>query len=594
MFFLNKNFPLLLLLFLFNNSLKVTAQQDTVVFEDLILNNALPEVFQTGEIYILKGNIVHFDKTKRLAIDYALIESDLDYQKNKIIMCHDQFFEVELDFKYAGTYNLSITLDYQHKGTKILKVVDYTEKKSQPVARITSFQTDISDFSAKLVWQTNNEIIQLKIIQDDLEKNYILSNNPSNFETNHNVFSEFKEGPISFMIRGARSNDGSWYSKNSDWGKWQKIENILIYKIPHKINPYVQFVQQFNPKGKIDSELKYDLIIGKNYAPDVYIIRPDGRVDKIRLESDKKLNDYSIGGMIKKLYIAGKCSFEYIPRQTGTYIIEINDAFGNALVNIPYYCGDLLPVFEVNQENERTANKADFDVTAERNKVLNEINSIRQKLGINLLRSDQNLTNLSQYYSDRMANEGFCGHIAPKDKEVLGERKNKFKVITSVLENVAMAPTIAGASLNLQRSPAHYSAMIDSTVNRAGIGISFDGNNHYFIAQHFSPEPYSKNKLEVFLTNLLVKMQVFNRNLKRVENDIDRPDYIFKATYTAPSLNRLESLIFSEDSKKTWLKDSIGGIYFSNFNQTLEGLNLEIKLYLLIKENEIEDVKKNK
>ena len=141
------------------------------------------------------------------------------------------------------------------------------------------------------------------------------------------------------------------------------------------------------------------------------------------------------------------------------------------------------------------------------------------ELGRVPLRLDSTLISLSQYYSDRMAAEKFIGHVAPSDNEVLETRRRKFKIIVPLFENVARAGSTQEAFYNLLRSPAHYAAMIDSTVTRAGIGISIDEEKSVLIAQHFAAAPYPRPKLESFISNLFEKMK---EHLTDWNNVLDR------------------------------------------------------------------------
>jgi len=554
----------------------IYAQSDINPFKGVSLDHPLPEIFRAGEIYMLKGSINNFQTAVRLTADIHLLEGSEDYQKISTVISSDGKFALNLNLKYPGLYNLSLKIDYKLIGTKLLKVTDPIPVESKPLLPISHFGTTIIDFAPKLVWQTDNELVQLQIIQSDVQRTYTLSNSPDEYKFDPDEIAEFNPGEVQIRIRGARSTDGSWYTQSSDWSNWQEIKSIFVENILPKVSSLVQFKQSYTCNGMNDSSIKLRLLIKTTYNPNAFIKRPDGRVDILNLKSNKKLGEFSIGGETKELYPESECSLEYFPNNTGTYLVEINDAYGDAVVNIPYYYGNLIPVLP--QKEFAVSENKDFDLEIERNKMLKEINIIRQKLGRNFLRLDSSLTALSQYYSDRMATENFCDHVAPGDGEVLEVRRRKFGIIARVAENVAKAPRIDQAFYNLLQSPAHYAAMIDSTATRAGIGISIDKGNHFLIAQHFAEDPFPREKLDDFLVGLFEKMKKKRNELIRIYETSDLP-YITKTNYIALSSDRVEKLVLGEKSYKIWGHKSVGQVYFESFTQTIEGFKLEIKYY---------------
>ena len=564
----------------------IHSQNSAEPFEGISLDHPLPEIFRAGEIYVLQGKIKNYQQEVRITADILLIEGDKDYQKLDSEISRNGHFSLHLYLKYPGSYNFSLKVNYKLVGSRLLKVVEPIRIESKNPEPINNFSIKITGFKPRLVWQTENELVQLEIIQNKIKKLFTISNRPTGYRFDPGELNEFHPDEVLFRIRGARSADGTWYTQASRWSDWQEIQRNLVEYVPPAISSQVKFNQPYVIYGAAGSKIHFDLSIKTTYNPDVYIKRPDGRVDVLKLKSNKQSSDFSIGGETKELFPPGKCTLDYFPQLPGTYSLEINDPYGDALVNIPYYYGNLLPILPPGQFN--IAAKGDkFDRDAEIQKMLTQINAIRQKLSRGLLRLDDALSALSQYYSDRMAKENFCDHVAPRDREVLEQRRRKFGIIARVAENVAKAPIVEQAFYNLLNSPAHYAAMIDPNITRLGIGISIDKENNFLIAQHFAADPFPREQLEEFLTSLFEGMKAKKPDLVRLNKMPDK-SYITKTHYTALSTDRLAKLVLSEKSYKIWGHKSVGQVYFESFTQTIDGLKLEVRYYPPVKKKEKE------
>jgi hypothetical protein len=558
------------------NSIHGFSQSNDLVFKDIVLEQPLPNIFRVGEIYLLKGEVQNASADVPVTADLLLLDSD--YQHVTTLVTKNGKFIISICFEHPGLYNLSLKINYKTSGSVMLNAVHPINVKPRPLLPIQNFNTRIEEFTPKLIWQTKNEITQLIIQQDSIEALFTLTNNPIEFDFKDDKISKFHEGVAAFRIRGARSIDGTWFTMASDWSDWQEIQSILVEKIFPHINPSAIFLAPYSGAGNVQSKIMLELQIKTAYYPEAFIARPDGKVDIVRLQAEQKLSEFSIGGEPKRLYPAGVCSLKYFPAKLGIYLIEINDAYGVALINIPFYCGNLLPVLPGKIFGSQSCDQLNFDLHAERIKILDQINLIRQKLGLQSLILDTNLNMLSQYYSDRMAKEKFTGHVAPSDNEVLDLRRKKFRIIAQILENVAQAYSIGETFFNLLRSPAHYAAMIDSTMTRAGIGISIGEGKCFYLAQHFSGESLSQSELDVFLEKLFKKMKSTREKLIRVEAPC-YASHLMQISYSAPTIDRIESMVLNEKSNLTWNNEFVEQICFESFTQTYEGFKLDVKYY---------------
>ena len=570
---------ILFLLLSLNLHFLFSQQKDQTIFKDVILDQPLPQIFRTGEIYYIKGKVLTDERNIRITADISLIDGE--YSRNYSTICHENRFCIPIELAEKGEYYFNLSVNYDLKGTAILSVIDPIIQSEKPILPLTDFHFSYDDFSTFLNWQTANEIIHLQIVQDSYQKNYILTNNPDKFKFELKEFSEFKQDSITVRIRGARSIDGTWNTQCSEWGDWQTITAPAIEFYQKKVSLLARFNQPYKFVGTTNKPLKLDLKIKSVFDPYAYIIRPDGWVDKIPLSSANPIKKYSIGSIVTELLPKGNCQLNYLPEQEGVYIIEINDEVGNALINIPFYSGNYLPILP----ERKLADSLDIDGAV--TYMLDQINLIRTKLNLPSLKLDSTLNAIGHYYANKMATEKFCGHLAPDQEDVI-QRKIKFNIVTPLLENVAMAKTIELAFYHLCCSPAHYLSMIDSSVTIAGFGVAVDPANNFYIAQYFSTEPLTNAQINQFYSDLIdkinarrAKVKSIHKKKKIVKRLYQHPGWpwLNKIEITAANLKRLEEMIIEENPNITWKRESVRGILFEDFRQTVEGIKVIVKFY---------------
>lgn len=552
-------------------------------FEGIKLTPQLPQIFEAGENFYLKGYVENFNGKARITADLNFIDGD--FRCTEKCDSDDSTFTVKLDLKHAGSYYLSLTANYKSRGTIILKAVKPVEIDSMRILPVSDFGISSDHSGIDLSWHTENELLELKFSHpgNGAGKSLVLSNNPQAFELNPDDFAEFSPGAAEFSIRGARSVTGSKYTKCSGWSEWRILPVMLIEQLWSLEESSVKYSQPYKNVGEPGAALTVELKIRKHYDPIAYVKRPDGWVEHVALQSNKYRKEFTVGAGVTDLLQPGNCTLSYTPDIAGIYIFEINDAYSNALLNIPFYCGIGIPLLTEKQIPADSSN-AEWDVNLARNKMLQELNLIRMALQMNPLRLDSSLTNLSQYYSDRMSREHFVSHYAPDDEFIL-HRKKKFNVVTPLSENVARAKTIETALQNLLRSPIHYEAIIDTAALRAGLGISRDEDGIFFLAQHFAPEPPTQQEMDDFLVKIFDRMHSERKKLIRVYQRSEWPS-IASTIFKAPTLQSLENTIFSEESRRGWNYKAVGEVFFESFTQTVDGLILKVKYYPHVKKEE--------
>jgi uncharacterized protein YkwD len=165
----------------------------------------------------------------------------------------------------------------------------------------------------------------------------------------------------------------------------------------------------------------------------------------------------------------------------------VNNAGGEAVLNIPIYVGGIYPLLpdfvDLAPKTMDLSALNEPSVLDERRLILIEmINDVRKTFGMPILYMDNNLNNLAQNYSSLEIEQNFISHV-----DNLGntpsQRALAVGINESIGENLAVNSNLTHGQLLLQRSPAHLRNIVDSRWTRVGLGIAQNTKQLYFITE---------------------------------------------------------------------------------------------------------------
>jgi hypothetical protein len=140
-------------------------------------------------------------------------------------------------------------------------------------------------------------------------------------------------------------------------------------------------------------------------------------------------------------------------KETGVYILEINNEGGQAIVNMPIYVGDLKPLLP--DFVDLAPKILDLNALAQpgllndrKGLVLSLINTVRKKFGADAIYEDPALSSLAQSYSSIQIQQNFVGHI-DKQGNSPGKRAELAGIFEGVGENLAVNNNLTQAQLML-------------------------------------------------------------------------------------------------------------------------------------------------
>jgi uncharacterized protein YkwD len=469
----------LILLILFLSKL-VLAQANVVTIS---LKRSVPQHLQTGEYYFLHGKIANFEPDLKLTASADNYAAKHNYHFVQSMSCDS--FSVPIYFGHDGIYHLTVQLtklennrdiDMGRIGPFEIYVSEPLNIKAQPIVPISNLDMQILGNKGKLCWDSENELIELQYQQGAIHKKIMLSNTPRSISTDILDVTEFNEGTIEFQIRGARSNDGTLLTKSSNWGE----RKFLTWPIARSqreviISPKVDFQAPMPVRGAIGEDVIYNMDINAYFDLKAFVGRPDKRVEILEIQSKSKVETFTTG----MCYEPGKVQFAFTPDLPGVYVVKLNNHDGEALLKVPFYCGDVLPILPPRSMSHIKVAHDSVQIY-----VLNTINAIREELSMPLLQHSDRLERIANNYANVMKNSMQCSHGAAG--QTTAERIKMSGIDGVVNENVACAKSPIKAFYNLLDSPSHYSAMVDETMNFTALAWEMAADSTYYLAQYFS------------------------------------------------------------------------------------------------------------
>lgn len=186
-----------------------------------------------------------------------------------------------------------------------------------------------------------------------------------------------------------------------------------------------------------------------------FVTRPDGKVDPVPLSREKG---------------PGFCA-RLVFETAGTYTVEV---VGTGRAGPEVASLFLVDVgAKARQRGEREPLEDTASVPEARERILERINALRRANGLPALTRDETLEGVAQAYSERMARDGFFGHVSPDGGTLRQRLPQDGPAYRTAGENLGLAPGPLAAHFGIEHSPGHRKNLLEPRFNHAGIGIAF-------------------------------------------------------------------------------------------------------------------------
>jgi uncharacterized protein YkwD len=118
-------------------------------------------------------------------------------------------------------------------------------------------------------------------------------------------------------------------------------------------------------------------------------------------------------------------------------------------------------------------------------RMLEMVNAERAKAGLKPLRADAEMTQVARKHSADMLAQGYFSHVSPDGKDLTDRIRREKLLYLTAGENLAYAPTLAGAHRGLMNSPGHRANILRPQFGRLGIGVLDAGPRGLMVTQNF-------------------------------------------------------------------------------------------------------------
>jgi len=192
-------------------------------------------------------------------------------------------------------------------------------------------------------------------------------------------------------------------------------------------------------------------------SADVYVTRPDGKVDKISLS----LKDARFCAKLE-LPSAGRYSIEVVG--SGSQGPEVAALF-------------FVDAGASSAREQRSAFSEPTSLSEGRSAILARINAVRKAHSLRPVELDAALNSIAQAYSERMSSQNFFAHVAPDGSDLRKRLQRAGYRYQVAAENLGIAGGALAAHFGIEQSPGHLRNLIDARHARLGVGIAYQKLN---------------------------------------------------------------------------------------------------------------------
>ena len=453
-------------------------------FNGLTLDQDIPAIFRQGEIFTISGKLKENSTFETVTVFFDKKRFTAKVKKKR--------FTVQVDFLDTGSFKLGIIPG--ENGESIVEKIEVKNPLCQPffeqqaTSSLENFQIKVEDQKTKLSWESKkNNFFWLKFSQNEKEVNFFI-NQRETFYPPINSFKDFKEGLLTVeILESVLENDFSFSQKKSFISSFKK-DFPIIFKHKSEFDETVQnfsFPTQFSLNEKIIIKGKTNKKLRENAT----IIEPNGEIKDFPMTQDED----------------GNFIFQFQPKLVGTFIIEINDSDGFAILNAPLFQQGFLPLLPDFWEQGEQESLKEINIKENRSQLLQMVNSFRLENSLPKLTLQENLNALAQFRADEMKTRDFFSHRDP-DGKFVNDFRADHAVKTPVSENIALDINLASAHFGLLRSAIHRRNVLGKNFQKIGLGISKINSGEIIVVQLFAEEEFKTEKLENYRQEILQKI----------------------------------------------------------------------------------------
>lgn len=485
---------------------------NTTFFKDITLNEEFPTHFYNDEIYFISGQVNSHLINK---VTIILEKENGTTRKTFSGSVQNRNFSIPVYFRDPGNHLLGIIPGESGSGTAIqISVLDELPQISlstNPPESVTNQQIYFSNGRTNVEFNApSNTIKKISFFQNSNRVDYYVRQDHTKIPVQYADFKDFSAKDTTYSVSTAFISSKKPLEISSGFSSPQtrtfratqhNFSNIKENEITANPPEVLSTVRQISFSGTAKTDLRYN----------AYVIKPDGFVENIPLSTTSHTYSHFGSTIISS---GGNFTYNYTPKTSGIYIVEINNINGEPALNHTVYVATGIPLLpDFFDLFERKSFEGVLNLSSARNEMLNLINAARQEHGLSAITLSAELNQVAQKHSQDMADNNFFGHInlqgqTPEDRRIEAGIK------TPVGENLAKDTSVASAHYGLMRSASHRQNLLTSQWTRVGIGI-VQKNGQLLITQKFSISELKTDDLANMETELFTEINN-SRNSKQV------------------------------------------------------------------------------
>lgn len=452
-------------------------------YDNFTFDNDLPQVFVENEIYRFEGEL-----SEDFNFAFAVLVEDTG-NKNFIAKINDGRFSVDVLFKNDGDYKLGFIAGNSGK----TKVFPISVISKLPPGNSSIAKPDVTN-AVNLGYRNNKPGVflpdakafkTLEVSQNSKSRDLITRQNLDFMRIDYADFDSFSEGEFDVNVKYQSYEVENGVLNVSQSLKLfdQKVDGVI-----HRFSEIDSELQNlslpntFTPGDQLSVSFDSDIDLSLT----VYFIKPDGLVDTNRQALQKSGNSYS---------------YDFTLNDAGTYIIEINNSAGLAVINHPIYMVSTFPLVAEFFDDFQSEQDGVFNESDQVAYTLALVNDERRKYGFGPVILKNDLSSLARLHGNDMIDRNYFAHVS-LDGLTPNDRRLREGVTTPVGENLAKDLSTLRAHRSLMRSAAHRANILNPSWDTVGISV-LNNDDYYYVVQQFS---FDFAGIESNLENELVKL----------------------------------------------------------------------------------------
>ncbi len=479
---------------------------NTDTFQDITLSDPLPNRVLLNELLPIHGSTSA--KTGKVT---AFIVDSLNHQTSFESAVNDGQFSLSVRFPKEGTFKLGlIPGDSGNSVVKtiiVLKNLCIEEIESDKLLVISGIQKQIENGDFVIRWTPAlYNLFKVTLQQGGLKKSYLI-HNVAEWRPTYSDFTAFNPGSVDLYIRGANLSQPSVLQPAQIiWSPAAISQFLATQHYEYIVNPNEVELQSLTKNAILQETIKAVFKAKVPVRSKAAVILPNGKVEEVPVTSATQTSKKNAFDQDVFPASADPLTVSYTVKETALHFLEVNNAEGLAVINVPIYVRNQFPLIPTPRDlSDGSPVDLGNDVAKLRNQMLTLVNQDRAAQKLPALALDDNLSKLAQFRSDDMATNNYFSHWDSQGRNANDLRKN-YGIQTLVAENLAKDITIELAEYGLMRSAIHRSNILSAEWTRLGLGISKTKDGGYVFVQIFSTNPLNLDDIPAIRSSLVTSI----------------------------------------------------------------------------------------